>query len=96
MAYYKDLPIWCDAMRPAVEMELAVRSFPRHHKYTLGADKRRDKCFEAKETLSNSNLSPYRRRPVSTPQQINYLRRAWAPAFAGVATNRALVFLMQS
>lgn len=33
--------IWADAMRLAVEIETAVRSFPRYHKYTLGSDLRR-------------------------------------------------------
>ena len=40
MTYYKDLPIWRDAMRLAVEMEPAVRAFPRYHKYTLGTELR--------------------------------------------------------
>ena len=40
MTYYKDLPIWRDAMRLAVEMELAVRGVPRYHKYTLGTERR--------------------------------------------------------
>jgi 23S rRNA-intervening sequence protein len=40
MAYYKDLPLWRDAMRLAVEMEIAVRHFPRYHKYTLGTELR--------------------------------------------------------
>jgi len=47
MAYYQDLPIWRDAMRLAVEMELAVRGFPRYHKYTLGDDQHLDRFFEA-------------------------------------------------
>ena len=33
--------IWADAMRLAVEIEQAVRRFSRYHKYTLGADMRR-------------------------------------------------------
>ncbi len=33
--------IWADAMRLAVEIEQAVRGFSRYHKYTLGADMRR-------------------------------------------------------
>ena len=52
MAYYKHLAIWRDAMRLAVEMEVAVRGFPRYHKFTLGTDKRHDRCFEARETLN--------------------------------------------
>ena len=47
MAYYKDLPIWRDAMRLAVEMEVAVRGFPRHHKHAPGDDQRLDRFFEA-------------------------------------------------
>lgn len=33
--------LWADAMRLAVEIEQAVRGFSRDHKYTLGADMRR-------------------------------------------------------
>jgi hypothetical protein len=32
--------IWADAMRLLVEIEQAVRSFSRYHKYTLGSDLR--------------------------------------------------------
>lgn len=35
------LPIWRDAQRLLFDIEKAVRSFPRYHKYTLGADLRR-------------------------------------------------------
>jgi len=35
------LPIWRDVTRLAVEMERAVRNFPRYHKYALGSDLRR-------------------------------------------------------
>ena len=35
------LPIWRDATRLAVDIEQAVRRFPRYHKYALGADLRR-------------------------------------------------------
>lgn len=38
---YRRLPLWRDANRNLVEVELAVRGFPRHHKYTLGSDLRR-------------------------------------------------------
>jgi len=33
--------IWADALRLALEIEQAVRGFARYHKYTLGADLRR-------------------------------------------------------
>lgn len=33
--------IWADAMQLAIEIETAVRGFPRYHKYTLGSDLRR-------------------------------------------------------
>jgi len=33
--------IWADAMQLATEIEVAVRGFPRYHKYTLGTDLRR-------------------------------------------------------
>jgi hypothetical protein len=47
MARYDHLPIWRDAVRLATLLEEAVRRFgktpspPRHHKYALGADLRR-------------------------------------------------------
>ena len=38
---YRQLPLWRDATRLAVEVENAVRQFPRYHKYALGSDLRR-------------------------------------------------------
>ncbi len=38
---YRQLPIWRDAVRLLVAVESAVRQFLRFHKYTLGADLRR-------------------------------------------------------
>jgi hypothetical protein len=35
------LPIWRDANRLLLEIEQAVRRFPRYHKYALGTDLRR-------------------------------------------------------
>ena len=34
------LPIWRDAKRLLLEIEIAVRGFPRYHKYTLGTEMR--------------------------------------------------------
>ncbi len=36
----KDIPIWRDANRLLLEIEQAVRHFPRYHKYTLGTEMR--------------------------------------------------------
>jgi hypothetical protein len=41
MARYDHLPIWKDAVSLAALLEEVVRRFPRYHKYTLGADLRR-------------------------------------------------------
>lgn len=38
---YRSVPLWRDATRLLVEVENAVRHFPRYHKYTLGSDLRR-------------------------------------------------------
>ncbi len=38
---YRQLPLWRDATRLAVELENAVRQFPRFHKYAIGSDLRR-------------------------------------------------------
>jgi hypothetical protein len=39
--HYRNIPLWRDASRFLVEVEAAVRGFPRYHKYTLGSDLRR-------------------------------------------------------
>lgn len=41
MHQMKQLPIWRDANQLMVAIELAVRHFPRYHKYSLGTDLRR-------------------------------------------------------
>ena len=60
MAYYKDLPIWRDAMRLAVEMELAVRGFPRYHKYTLGTELRQAAHLICQEVAHAALWAPLR------------------------------------
>lgn len=35
-----DIPIWSDATQLLVDVEQAVRHFPRYHKYTLGTEMR--------------------------------------------------------
>ena len=36
----KNFPIWRDAEKLLIEVELAVRNFPRYHKYSLGTELR--------------------------------------------------------
>ena len=60
MAYYKDLPIWRDAMRLAVEMELAVRGFPRYHKYTRGTELRQAAHLICQEVAHAALWAPLR------------------------------------
>ena len=40
MAKYEHLPIFKEMLSLAVEVEKAVRNFPRYHKYTLGSELR--------------------------------------------------------
>jgi hypothetical protein len=40
MRHLKQLPLWRDANRLLLEVEQAVRLFPRYHKYTLGSELR--------------------------------------------------------
>jgi hypothetical protein len=40
MNYQNKFSIYCDATRLVIEMEDAVRDFPRYHKYTLGSEMR--------------------------------------------------------
>ncbi|WOO31810.1 four helix bundle protein [Diaphorobacter limosus] len=37
---YRQLPLWRDAQRLLLQVELAVRDFARYHKYTLGSELR--------------------------------------------------------
>ena len=37
---HKSIPIWRDATALLLEVEQAVRHFPRYHKYTLGSEMR--------------------------------------------------------
>ncbi|GAB2738440.1 hypothetical protein GCM10027019_18050 [Melaminivora jejuensis] len=37
---YRQLPLWRDAQRLLLQVELAVRGFARYHKYTLGSELR--------------------------------------------------------
>ncbi len=60
MAYYKDLRIWRDAMCLAVEMELAVRGFPRYHKYTLGTELRQAAHLICQEVAHAALWAPLR------------------------------------
>jgi len=60
MAYYKDLPIRRDAMRLAVEMELAVRGFPRYHNYTLGTELRQAAHLIRQEVAHAALWTPLR------------------------------------
>lgn len=41
LQHLNQFPIWRDANRLLLATEQAVRGFPRYHKYTLGADLRR-------------------------------------------------------
>jgi hypothetical protein len=45
----KNFPIWRDAEVLVIQVELAVRQFPRYHKYTLGTELRQ----LAMQVLSN-------------------------------------------
>ena len=36
----KNFPIWRDAEQLCIEIEQAVRNFPRYHKYTIGSELR--------------------------------------------------------
>ncbi len=40
-----NLPIWRDCNRLLLEIEQAVRQFPRYHKYAVGADMRRQALY---------------------------------------------------
>ena len=56
--HLNQFPIWRDANRLLLVIEQAVRRFPRYHKYTLGADLRRqamDLCRRIHRALAASD-----------------------------------------
>jgi len=54
MAYYENLPIYKLALDLTVWTEQAVRSFPRYHKYTVGAELR-EKTREVTVLIARAN-----------------------------------------
>jgi len=70
MAHYKDLPIWRDAMRLAVEMELAVRGFPRYHKHTLGTELRQYRSLFSPQLLGAASPRRASVRPAIEVWQV--------------------------
>jgi len=56
MARYQHLPIWHDANRLLIVIEEAVRQFPRYHKYTLGADLRRQAMNVCRRIIRANSL----------------------------------------
>ncbi|CAC9543783.1 hypothetical protein [uncultured Gammaproteobacteria bacterium] len=58
MNYQNKFSIYCDATRLVIEMEDAVRDFPRYHKYTLGSEMRTiayDLLTVISYTINNKN-----------------------------------------
>ncbi len=54
------LPIWRDSQQLLIEVEQAVRGFPRYHKYAIGSDLRR----QAIHVLRINGKGPLRMRYV--------------------------------
>jgi hypothetical protein len=65
------LPIWRDANRLLLEIEQAVRRFPRYHKYAVGADLRQQAMLVCR--LLVRALSAENRQRV---EQVQNLRHA--------------------
>ena len=51
------LPIWRDSSRLLLEVEQAVRQFPRYHKYTIGTDMRRQTMYVSRMLVRALNSS---------------------------------------
>lgn len=63
---YRQTPLWRDSNRFLVEVENAVRAFPRYHKYTLGSDPRRQamSVCHLVARAAQSRAGPERARPL--------------------------------
>lgn len=62
---YRQLPLWRDAQRFLLEVEWAVRAFPRYHTYTQGSDLRRQRMRAGQswvEMADNGDLRNGRKR----------------------------------
>jgi len=65
------LPIWRDANRLLLEIERAVRQFPRYHKYTVGADLRRQSMYVCRMLVRALSAEGQQRK-----QQVQQVRLA--------------------
>ena len=65
---FKRVPIWRDAMRLLIEVEMVVKHFPRYHKYTLGTEIRQQAmricCLIQRAFLDKTNINTYLSRLV--------------------------------
>jgi hypothetical protein len=67
---YRSLPLWRDATRFLVEVEDAVRRFPRYHKYTLGSDLRRQAMDLCRRVARAAQCTDAARRAVQVEQLV--------------------------
>ena len=74
---YKQLPLWRDATRLLIEMEDAVRRFPRYHKYSLGSELRRqamDLCRLVARAAQDMDAARRARRVEALVWQVEDLK----------------------
>ena len=80
---YRQFPLWRDAQRFLLEVECAVRNFPRYHKYTLGSELRRqamDVNRVVARAAQHAHLPVLRRRWPQIPLSPCTLHRARLPS----------------
>lgn len=63
-AFMKHLPIWRDANQLLLEIEQAVRKFPRYYKYSVGTDLRRQAMGVVRLILRAYHADGDRKRQV--------------------------------
>ena len=78
MAQYQHLPIWSAANRLLIVLELAVRGFPRYHKYTLGSDLRRQ-ALQVCRLIIRANAARAQRAAVLEQLVLGRKKRATQP-----------------
>lgn len=71
------IPIWRDSQSLLVQVELAVRGFPRYHKYTLGSDLRRQammicRCLVRALNADRAERAPHVQRLVEAVDDIKF------------------------
>lgn len=93
MRHLNHLPIWRDTNRLMLEVEQAIRVFPRYHKYTIGAELRAS-VLRLRQTIHRA----WSRTLTGAPPTFRdgaYRFAHWTP-FAAICSSSAVRIFMSA